>query len=197
MIRKYCDKDTVKEVNYYNFCKDVDRAEDMFPQYIAKKPQPEQFTIHGITHEQYSPFFPNDTAQVDVLNNRFLHPRVDIMCDPSDAEERIRATVVMKRIRIEEFFLDFDKLRKGRVTKTQFKAILTQLGLTLTDNEFEAIAVKYQTDDPEKFVNYKAFVASINKAFTITGIDKNPQERVAPIVKNDTLLARRKYLNGT
>ena len=40
------------------------------------------------------------------------------MCDPSDAEDRIRAKVVMKRIRIEEFFLDFDKLRKGRVTKS-------------------------------------------------------------------------------
>jgi hypothetical protein len=31
-------------------------------------------------------------------------------------EERIRAVVVMKRIRIGEFFRDFDKLRKGKVT---------------------------------------------------------------------------------
>jgi Ca2+-binding EF-hand superfamily protein len=118
------------------------------------------------------------------------------MCDPADAEDRIRATVVMKRIRIEEFFIDFDKLRKGRVTKSQFKAILSSMGLTLTDDEFEALAAKYQTNDPEKFFNYKAFVASINKAFTITGIDKAPEVRVAPIVKNDTLLARRKYLSG-
>lgn len=92
--------------------------------------------------------------------------------------------VVMKRIRIEEFFLDFDKLRKGRVTKSQFKSILSQLSLNLTDNEFEGLALKYQTNDPEKFVNYKAFVASINKAFTITGIDKCPETRVAPIVRD-------------
>lgn len=196
MIRKYCDKDSIKEVNYFHFCKDVDRAEDMFPAYCAKRPTAEQYTILGITHDQYSPFFANDTTQVDVLNNRFLQPRVDIMCDPSDAEERIRAMVVMKRIRIEEFFLDFDKLRKGRVTKSQFKSILSQLSLNLTDNEFEGLALKYQTNDPEKFVNYKAFVASINKAFTITGIDKNPETRVAPIVKDQTLLARRKYLGG-
>jgi len=70
------------------------------------------------------------------------------------------------------------------------------MGLTLTDDEFEALGNKYETTDPERFFNYKAFVASINKAFTVTGIDKNPEARVAPVVKNDTLLARRKYLSG-
>lgn len=197
MIRKYCDKGTTKEVNYNLFCKDVDRPEDMFPTYVAKRPTHEEATLLGVTHSQYSPFFPGDTSGVDVLHNRWTEPRVDIMPDPSDAEDRIRALVVMKRIRIEEFFIDFDKLRKGRVTKTQFKSILSQLGLILTDNEYETLATKYQTNDPERFFNYKAFVASINKAFTITGIDKNPLAKVAPIVRNDTLLARRKYLAGT
>jgi Ca2+-binding EF-hand superfamily protein len=27
----------------------------------------------------------------------------------------------MKRVRIEEFFFDFDKLRRGKVTKNQFE----------------------------------------------------------------------------
>lgn len=196
LIRKYCDKGTTKEVNYYHFCKDVDKPEDMFPPYIAKKPVAEKYTILGKTHGQYSTFFDGDTAQIDVLNNRFSQPRVDILCDPNDAEDRIRAIVVMKRIRIEEFFYDFDKLRKGRVTKHQFKAILSSMNLNLTENEFESLHSKYQTSDPEKFFNYKAFVANINKAFTITGIDKNPEVAVAPIIKSDTLLARRKYLGG-
>ena len=194
LTRRYCDKGTTRDVNYNHFCKDVDRPEDMFPAYVAKKPGPEQYTILGTTHPQYSPFFADDTTNVDVIKNRYMHQRVDIMCDPSDAEDRIRATVVMKRI--EEFFIDFDKLRKGRVTKSQFKAIMSQLNLTLTDDEFEALGRKYETNDPEKFFNYKAFVASINKAFTISGIDKAPEVRVAPIVKNDTLLARRKFLGG-
>jgi len=42
----------------------------------------------------------------------------------------------MKRIRINEFFKDFDKLRKGKVTKPQFKAILSTLSITLTDEEY-------------------------------------------------------------
>ena len=119
---------------------------------------------------------------------------MDISNDPEDVEDRIRAAVVMKRVRIEEFFRDFDKLRKGRVTRAQFKAILSSMNFTLTDDEFEFLADKYQTQDAERFFKYTAFVANINKAFTTTGIDKDPTSRVAPVTSNDTLLARRKYL---
>ena len=41
---------------------------------------------------------------------------MNIANDPSDIEERLKAIVVMRRVRIEEFFRDFDKLRKGKVT---------------------------------------------------------------------------------
>jgi Ca2+-binding EF-hand superfamily protein len=46
----------------------------------------------------------------------------------------------MKRVRIEEFFRDFDKLRKGRVTRNQFKSILSSMNFTLTNDEFKALA---------------------------------------------------------
>jgi len=125
-----------------------------------------------------------------------MQPRVEIFNDPSDVEDRLRATVVERRVRIEEFFRDFDKLRKGRVTRTQFKSILSELNFNLTDDEFESLAEKYQTNDPERFFRYTDFVANINKAFTITGIDKAPTTVVAPVTQNDTLLARRKYLSS-
>ena len=125
-----------------------------------------------------------------------MQPRVEIFNDPSDVEDRLRAAVVERRVRIEEFFRDFDKLRKGRVTRTQFKSILSELNFNLTDDEFESLAEKYQTNDPERFFRYTDFVANINKAFTITGIDKAPTTTVAPVTQNDTLLARRKYLSS-
>ena len=49
----------------------------------------------------------------------------------------------MKRVRIEEFFKDFDKLRKGRVTRTQFKSVLSSMNFTYSNDEFEALADKY------------------------------------------------------
>lgn len=40
IIRKYFDKGNTKEVNYFQFCADVDRPEDMFPGYTPKREQP-------------------------------------------------------------------------------------------------------------------------------------------------------------
>lgn len=196
IIRKYCDRGNNKEVNYFKFCKDVDRPEDMFPAYQAKKPKAPPVDMLGIAPTQVSSFFKGSTGDLDVINNRFSQPRVEIFNDPSDVEDRLRAKVVENRVRIEEFFRDFDKLRKGRVTRSQFKSILSQLNFNLTDDEFESLADKYSTTDPERFFRYVDFVANINKAFTIKGIDKAPTTTVAPVTQNDTLLARRKYLSA-
>jgi Ca2+-binding EF-hand superfamily protein len=87
--------------------------------------------------------------------------------NPEDVEDRIRSMVVMKRIRIEEFFRDFDKLRKGRITRSELKRILSILNFTFEETEFDALCDKYKTNDAEVFFNYMAFTASINKAFTI------------------------------
>jgi len=70
------------------------------------------------------------------------------------------------------------------------------MNFSLTDDEFEALADKYRTNDPEVFFNYVDFCHSINKAFTIRGIDKDPSVKVAALAQGDTFLARRKYLGG-
>ena len=57
ITRRYCDRGNTKEINYFHFCKDVDRPEDMFPAYQAKRPQPEQFKKIGVRPKQVSTFF--------------------------------------------------------------------------------------------------------------------------------------------
>ena len=196
ITRRYCDRGNTKEVNYFHFCKDVDRPEDMFPAYQAKKPTGPDYKKIGVRPKQVSTFFRDQTDAVDVINNRFTQAHIDISNDPTDVEDRLKAAIVMKRVRIEEFFRDFDKLRKGRVTRMQFKGILSSMNFTLTNDEFKALAKKYETADPERFFRYVDFCANMNRAFTITGIDKAPTTRVAAVTAGDTLLARRKYLAG-
>ena len=82
------------------------------------------------------------------------------------------------------------------MTRNQFKGILSSMNFALTEDEFDALCDTYKTNDPEVFFNYVDFTASINKAFTITGIDKNPLTRVNAQSNDDTLLARRKYLSA-
>ena len=72
-----------------------------------------------------STFYNESTKFINVMANRFSQKAVNIANDPSDIEDRLRAIVVMRRVRIEEFFKDFDKLRKGKVTPNQFKSKLS------------------------------------------------------------------------
>lgn len=118
IIRKYLDKGNTREVNYFSFCADVDRPEDMFPQLAAKRKSLESKPATAAAGMTSSYFFAGTTRDINVLENRFLQPAVNIANDPTDVEQRLQALVVMKRVRIEEFFRDFDKLRKGRVTVT-------------------------------------------------------------------------------
>jgi hypothetical protein len=142
-----------------------------------------------------STFFTETTKDLDVINNRFMQKRVETSNNPSDIETRLQHHVVMKRVRIEEFFYDFDKLRKGKVTKFQFASILSMLNFNLTQNEFDSLALKYKTADPEIMFDYVLFCANINTAFTTYGIQKVPTAGVAPVTVNNTTLARRKYLD--
>ena len=41
-----------------------------------------------------------------MINNRFQEKRVETSNNPSDIESRLQHHVVMKRVRIEEFFYD-------------------------------------------------------------------------------------------
>lgn len=139
-------------------------------------------------------FFAGSTKDINVLENRYLQPGVHIANDPSDVEKRLQAAVVMKRVRIEEFFRDFDKLRKGKVTVPQFRSVLSMLNFALTEAEFSSLARKYNADG---HFNYAQFCATINLAFTQKGIDKDPIAYVKPVTQDDTVAARRKYLEGT
>lgn len=149
LLRKYLDKGNVREINYFKFCADIDSPKDIFPQYVPKKEVKETFLLHGQLRDAGSTYFQNSTANLDVINNRFLEKRVEIGNNPNDIEKRLQHHVVMKRVRIEEFFNDFDKLRKGKVTKRQFESILSNLNFNLTQEEFNSLAQKYKTDDPE------------------------------------------------
>ena len=74
---------------------------------------------------------------------------------------------------------------------------MSMLNFNLTREEFQALADKYKTNDPDFFVNYKAFCHNINSAFTTYGIQKAPTAVVNPVTTENTILARRKYLEIT
>jgi Ca2+-binding EF-hand superfamily protein len=57
LIRKYLDKGNIREINYFMFCADIDRSEDIFPRYIAKNPKEINHIYHGQLRDAGSTFF--------------------------------------------------------------------------------------------------------------------------------------------
>lgn len=115
VCKNYFDRNTTREVNYVKFCYDVDHPHDMFPGFnFDAKPEGE-IVAGGQTQlsKTGSNFFNQSTKGLAVLENRFSQPTVNIANDPNDVEARLRSLVLMKRVRVSEFFKDFDKLRKG------------------------------------------------------------------------------------
>jgi len=76
---------------------------------------------------------------------------------------RIQVFVTPRRVRVREFFLDFDRLRCGRCSKTQFARALNLVGVRLADQEADSLALyfadaAYQAvSTPDFKVNYEKF----------------------------------------
>ena len=71
-------------------------------------------------------------------------------------ENRLRAHSYTKRIRVEEFFKDFDRLRTGYITTEQFRrAINRNFTNSVTDGEFRILADKYRSNSRPNCINYK------------------------------------------
>lgn len=117
LLRRYMDKGNVDEVNYVDFTEDVDNEKMLFGV--------------GRDFNQAKEFFPKTqarTSNAEIIRN-----------SPDDIEDilaRIRSSCSQQRIRIGEFFRDFDKLRSGYITAAQFRIGLNMAKVPVSNPEF-------------------------------------------------------------
>jgi Ca2+-binding EF-hand superfamily protein len=84
-------------------------------------------------------------------------------------ENKIRAHIFAKRIRLNDLFADFDRLKTGYVTSSQFRrcvgaAMDRGVVSSLAEAEYQAIMEHYQgKNEYAGRVNWSAFVDSIDK----------------------------------
>lgn len=83
-----------------------------------------------------------------------------------DVEKRLQAVVAKDRIRIKEFFIDFDKLRKGQVGIAPFRTCLGTLNFKFSEQEIQQLLKKYQCQNG--LVNYADFCANVDNVFSDT-----------------------------
>lgn len=113
--------------------------------------------------------------------------------------QRITAAVVERRLRVAEYFHDFDNLRKGFCTVNQVKTVFSLLKLNVPEADIQVLCDMYcRTSDGKSVLkeqfpmfNYFKFCADVDAAFTRDELEKDPLARVGQTDGTTTLPARR------
>jgi Ca2+-binding EF-hand superfamily protein len=121
LLKIYMDKGNVDEVNYYDFCNDVDSPEQLFG------------VGRGYNHS--FDYYPKQKPRVTGIDIK-----KDVPDDVEDVLAKLRQHCSEQRVRISEFFRDFDKLRSGYITEAQFRIGLNMGRIVLSGNEFRTLA---------------------------------------------------------
>jgi len=100
-----------------------------------------------------------------------------------DALTKVKKTVYEKRIRLKEFFMDFDKLRCGYITAGQFCSGLSMaLNNSLNGDDMKELVAQWtDAEDPVKRVAYAQFCAEVDTIFTRADLETMP---LAEVPKN-------------
>ena len=171
VLRRYMDKGNVDEVNYVDFCEDIDGAEQLFG------------VSQGFNHStNYFPKTQARTSQAEIVRNT-----------PDDEEDviaRIRLLSKQQGIRISEFFRDFDRLRSGHITAQQFRIGLTMAKCPISQGEFDMLKRVFKAPKEGEHIMWREFSDKVDEVFTQKGLEKNLDVAVGE-VRTQAIYGRR------
>jgi len=93
--------------------------------------------------------------------------------DIAAIELKVQQVVFPRRLRIKEFFRDYDPRRSWRCTKSQFVRALDYAGIKITHGEASALADSY-IDEASGDVHYGNFSESIDQCFGPKHLESQP-----------------------
>lgn len=98
-----------------------------------------------------------------------------------EALEKVQSYIFPRRVRVKEYFKDFDSLRCGRCTKAQFARALRMIGMHFAPEEVDALASRYYKDSQPRVtpraavpqeISYDAFCEEVDTVF-VSGTPRN------------------------
>lgn len=182
LLKRYTDRGNLDEVNYYDFCKDVDLYDDEGKK--ISKQHAESFKGPLNQSSKGTAFISNESPQ-----------------DLNDLLARIRRKAKQNRIRISEFLRDFDKLRSGGITTPQLRLGFNMAGITLSDKEFELLVNAFPMTEKENYVRWKDICDTIDEVFTTKNLERDPTYNltepnlaynygIEPLTQDEVVVAR-------
>eukprot|EP00297_Palpitomonas_bilix_P004846 CAMPEP_0113900364 /NCGR_PEP_ID=MMETSP0780_2-20120614/20628_1 /TAXON_ID=652834 /ORGANISM="Palpitomonas bilix" /LENGTH=674 /DNA_ID=CAMNT_0000892799 /DNA_START=313 /DNA_END=2337 /DNA_ORIENTATION=- /assembly_acc=CAM_ASM_000599 len=104
-----------------------------------------------------------------------------------DILDNIKAKMYRDRVRSQEFFRDFDKLRAGVVSVSQFRIALSMSGVRLNETDFATLAGHYANHENPSMINWMKYVDDIESVFVQKGLERTPTAQ--PPSRPDDLLS--------
>ena len=111
---------------------------------------------------------------------------------PDDCEDviaRIRSKCQQQGIRIAEFFRDFDRLRSGYITASQFRIGLTMAKCPISQQEFALLSSAFKAPKEGDHVCWRTFSDQVDEVFTSKGLEKSVDQPVGE-VRTSTVYGR-------
>ncbi|GLV45240.1 chaoptin [Carabus blaptoides fortunei] len=112
-----------------------------------------------------------------------FHPAIKVPCGQEDLltiVRRIQRHVLENRLRVNEFFKDWDMYNCGRITTNQFERGLDALGvgrihrMYLSPEEIRALVIQYRDPIDPYRICWKTFENDIDTVFTYKCLEKQP-----------------------
>jgi Ca2+-binding EF-hand superfamily protein len=165
MLKRYESAYGDRFVNYVNFCYDLEHW-DAGTQSVARPSSAHVGSeIISPSKLQSDPFEDNATR---------AGPRPVPML-----LRYIKMSVKRDRVRLDEYYRDFDKLRHGKITAAQFRAGLNAAGLVLSSEEMDLLGDAYACEEVDSlgkhWIAWKAFVEDVDSVFTVKGLERAPR----------------------
>lgn len=166
LVRRYSSAHGDGLINYVTFCYDLEHWGNE-NQCLKSRPS----SHGGVVSEIIAPSKLRTNAVGDCAATS--HARTIAMLI-----RYIKQTVKRDRIRLDEYFRDYDKLRHGKITAAQFCAGLTSAGLRFTREELTLLSEEYAWREVDRtgchWIAWKAFVKDIESVFTVNDLEKSP-----------------------
>lgn len=97
--------------------------------------------------------------------------------------DEIKNIIKINRLRVDEYFKDYDPLRKGIIPTNKFRGVISEMNIFLDEKQLEILEKNYiMKDDPAK-LNYSKFVEDVYVVFTVPELEKEPLKKPVPYTK--------------
>ena len=107
---------------------------------------------------------------------------------------KVKNIIKKDRIRLQEFFIDHDTLRKGYLAAQKFRSVLHSQKLFLTSEEYGRLENHFALPSDKGLINYVQFCDATDYIFTDKALEKDPTRQVASF-KAPSILDPKDVLN--